>query len=105
MLGSLAGAATEAVRRLESRLKTDRPVGASAAKQPSILIGIPWRQWAVAPMLTQLWTIETDAEKADYVIETERWRCAAGLGLDLIDEVKRFDRSFAWTYSRRARPM
>ncbi len=53
-------------------------------------------------MLTRRWTMETDADKADFVIETERSRCAAGRGLHLIDEVKRFDRPFAWTYSRRA---
>ena len=55
-------------------------------------------------MLRRPWTIETDAEKADFIIETERWRCAAGRGFHLIDEITRLDRSFAWTYSRRAQP-
>lgn len=100
-LDYLAVAATEALRRLESRLQYERP--AETAEKPlSILICIPWREWAVAPMLTRLWTIETDADKADFVIETERWRCAEGRGLHLIDEVKRYDRSFARTYARRA---
>ena len=35
-----------------------------------------------------------------YVIETERSRCAQGQGLQLIDEVKRAGRPFAWTYAR-----
>jgi hypothetical protein len=101
-LDYLAVAATEALRRLESRLDYERSVVDAAAKPPSILICIPWREWAVAPMLTRRWTIEVDADKADFVIETERWRCAAGRKLELIDEVKRLDRSFAWTYAGRA---
>jgi hypothetical protein len=100
-LDYLAVAATEALRRLESQLEYERPAGSATGKPPSILICIPWRDWAVAPMLTRPWTIETDADKADFVIETERWRCAADRGLHLIDEVKRFDRPFAWTYARR----
>jgi len=91
-------AATEALRRLESRMGYDLGDG---RKPPSILICIPWREWAVAPMLTRPWTIETDADKADFVIETERWRCVADRRLQLIDEVKRAGRSFSWTYSRR----
>jgi hypothetical protein len=89
------------LRRLESRLEYERAAASAKGKPPGILICIPWREWAVAPMLTRPWTIETDADKADFVIETERWRCAAGRGLHLIDEVKRFDRPFAWTYARR----
>jgi hypothetical protein len=52
--------------------------------------------------LKRPWTIETDPEKADFIIETERSHCAAGGRLALIDEVKRFGRSFAWTFARRA---
>jgi hypothetical protein len=100
-LDYFAVAATEALRRLESRLKYEQLAG-SAKKSRSVLVCIPWREWAVAPMLTRPWTIEVDADKADFVIETERWRCAEGRGLHLIDEVKRFDRAFAWTYARRA---
>ena len=100
-LDYLAVAATEALRRLESRLAYERPIESAEGNPPSILICIPWREWAVAPMLTRSWTIETDVDKADFVIETERWRCAADAGLHLIDEVKRFDQSLAWTYARR----
>ena len=98
----LAVAATEAVRRLESRLQYEQLAGNSNAKPPSILICIPWREWAVAPLLTRPWRLDTDVDKADFVIETERWRCASDRGLHLIDEVKRFDRPYAWTYARKA---
>jgi hypothetical protein len=102
-LDYLAVAATEALRRLESRLD-ERPAASAEGKQLSILICIPWREWAVAPMLTRSWKIETDVDRADFVIETERWRCAADRGLHLIDEVERFDRSLARTYARRGEP-
>jgi hypothetical protein len=92
-------AATEAVRRLESRLDHD-PALRAAELAPSILICIPWREAMVAPMLKRPWTIETDIEKADFIIATERWPCAEKLAVTLIDEVRRFDRVFARTYMR-----
>lgn len=100
-LDYLAVAATEALHRLESRLDYERQEADPTAPQPRLVICIPWREYAVAPLLGSRWKLETDVENADYVIETERFRCAAGEGLLLIDEVKRFDRSFAWTYVRR----
>jgi len=103
-LDYLAVSATEALRRLESRLDYEHTAQSEGRVPPSILICIPWREWAVAPILHRPWTIATDAAEADFVIETERWRCADGLELDLIDEVKRFDRPFAWTYERRKNP-
>jgi hypothetical protein len=42
----------------------------------------------------------TDPDKADFLIATERMRCGEGRPVVLIDEVKRFDRPFAWTYAR-----
>jgi hypothetical protein len=38
--------------------------------------------------------------QADFLIATERMRCGEGRPVVLIDEVKRFDRPFAWTYAR-----
>ena len=102
-LDYFAVAATEALRRLESRLEYELPDGSAKEKPASILICIPWREWAVVPMLKRRWAVETDADKADFIIETERWRCAEDRGLDLIDEIKRADRPFAWTYARPAR--
>jgi hypothetical protein len=45
--------------------------------------------------------VETDPDKADFIIATELSRCVENKGLELIDEVKRFDRTFAWVYARR----
>jgi hypothetical protein len=95
-----AVAATEALRRLERRLDYDLP-SQSAEGPPSILICIPWREWMVGPILRRPWIIETDPDKADFIIESQRSRCAEGKAVVLIDEVKRFDRTFAWVYARR----
>jgi hypothetical protein len=100
-LDYFALAATEALRRLERRLATNSEAQ-SAEVPPSIVICIPWRESAVAPMLKRPWTIETDPEKADFIIATERAHCAVGPHLALIDEVKRSGRTFAWTYARSA---
>jgi len=95
-----AVAATEALRRLESRLDYDPAVRAAEAP-PSILICIPWRETMVNPMLKRPWIVETDPDKADFIIETQRSRCAQGKPVVLIDEVKRYERTFAWVYARR----
>jgi hypothetical protein len=93
-------AATEALRRLERRLDYDLPNGFAEAP-PSIVICIPWRESMIGPMLKRPWIVETDPDKADFIIETQRSRCAASKPVVLIDEVKRFDRTFAWVYARR----
>jgi len=50
-------------------------------------------------MLGPKWRIELDPEKADFVIESERWRCAENHPtLFLLDEVTRYNQAFAWTY-------
>jgi hypothetical protein len=92
-------AATEALRRLEARLDYG-PSARGAESPPSIMICIPSREQAIEPMLKRPWLVETDPDKADFVIATERWRCAENKALVLIDEVKRFDRTFAWVYAR-----
>jgi hypothetical protein len=89
-------AATEAIRRLEARLAAD-PGGPFAVRPPRVLVCIPWREYLVAPMFRQNWSVATDAGEADFVIETERSHCAKGG--ELIDEVRRFDRAFAWTFA------
>jgi hypothetical protein len=96
-----SAAATEALRRLEHRLDYD-PSIRLAETTPSILICIGWREGSVYPILKRPWIIETDADKADFIIATERSRCAENEPVVLIDEVKRFDRTFAWVYARRA---
>jgi hypothetical protein len=96
-----AVAATVAVRRLEARLDYDTSAR-FAENPPSILICIPWREAVVQPLLRRPWRIETDPQKAEFIIATERSRCAENAPVFLIDEVKRFDRTFAWTYARRS---
>ena len=89
-----AVAATEAVRRLEHRLAADT-TGRFASRPPRVRVCIPWREPLVGPMFKKNWIIEADPAKADFVIETVRWPCAAGGRV--IDEVRRFDRTFART--------
>lgn len=84
-------AATVAVRRLEQRLD-----GVPAGSSPHVLVCIPWREYMVQPMFRRPWIVETDPNKADFIIETERGACAQGAGT-VIDEVKRYNRVFART--------
>jgi hypothetical protein len=93
-----SAAATEALRRLEQRLDYDHRF--AQQPPPSIVICIPWREWMVGPMLHRPWKLETEPEKADFIIETQRARCAQRVPTAaLIDEVRRLDRTFAWTYA------
>jgi hypothetical protein len=92
-------AAQPALRRLESRLDREAP-GTFAQNPPSIMICIGYREGLVSPMFRRPWRLAVQPAKADFIIETERWRCAENLPVFLIDEFKRFDRTFAWVYSR-----
>jgi hypothetical protein len=91
-----SAASTEALRQLESRLDWS---GALAAAAPSILVCISNREHMIKLMLGSKWRVELDPEKADFVIESERWRCAKNHPtLLLLDEVTRYNQAFAWTY-------
>ena len=95
-----SAAGTEALRRLERLLDA---AGAIGSNPPSILICIPYREEMAQLMLRENWRIELNVKKADFVIETSRDRCADNnRELALVDEVRRFDRTFAWTYVNRA---
>ena len=95
-----SAAATEALRQLENRL--DR-THAFAGGTPGILVCIPYREYMSGSMLDAKWRVELDPDKADFVIESERARCATDRpALAPIDEVKRYDRAFAWTYVNKA---
>jgi hypothetical protein len=60
-----------------------------------------FREGLVAPLYRRPWRLETEPKRADYIIATERWRCADDIAdAVLIDEVRRFDRPFAWIYAR-----
>lgn len=91
-----SASATEALRRLETRFDQTFP---AEPPTPSILICIPYREHMVEPMLGGKWRLELDQDKADFVIETERSRCAADdPNLVLVDQVTRAGRAFAWTF-------
>jgi hypothetical protein len=91
---SVAG--TEALRRLERQLDE---AGAFGPYPPTVLVCIPYHEQLTQQLLHKKWRIELDVKKADFVIETQRGRCAEGVEeLALRDEVKRYDRAFAWIY-------
>jgi hypothetical protein len=92
-------AATEALRRLERRVDSNET---SAPNLPSILICVPFREQLAGPMLRRKWRLALDARQADFVIETERSRCAEeNAELMLIDEIVRDQCPFSWTYVKR----
>jgi hypothetical protein len=95
-----AAGATEGLRQLERRLDAAGAFAQDDEKAPpSLLVCIQYRESMVAPMLHKSWRIELDPRKADFVIESERSRCAAGISeLKLVDEVVRDGRAFGWTY-------
>lgn len=92
-----AAGATEALRQLERRLDNDK-TGRFAGRKARILICIPWREQMVSPMLRRHFVVETDPAKADFMIGTERWDCGKEAQANMIDEVERLGRGFAWTY-------
>jgi hypothetical protein len=91
-------AATVGLRRLERRLDYENRF---AQDPPSLMICMSYREALVAPLFRRPWRLETEPKRADYIIATERWRCADDIAdAVLIDEVRRFDRPFAWIYAR-----
>jgi hypothetical protein len=90
-------AATTALRQLEHRLDSDRS-GRFASEPPRVFGCIIHRGAAMGKLFQRNWHVEVDVNKADFIIETERWRCAKGSGARLIDEVRRLDTPLAWIY-------
>jgi hypothetical protein len=91
-------AATEALRRLEHRVDSNET---SAPSPPAIFICVPFREQMAGPMLRRNWQLALEAKQADFVIETERSRCARGNAeLILIDEIVRDRCPFSWTYAK-----
>jgi hypothetical protein len=91
-----------ALRRLEDRIDREEP-GRFARNPPSITLCIGFHQELVAPMFRRPWRLEVEPARADFVIESERWRCARKLPVLVIDEVKRFDLSFARVLGRQSK--
>jgi len=96
-----SAAATEALRRLEQRFDYD-PSIRMAESRPHVLICVGTREERADVLFRRPWIVETDPDQADFIIATQRSHCAENKPVVLIDEVRRFDRAFAWTYARRA---
>jgi hypothetical protein len=90
-------AASEALRQLERRLDADTS-GRFASQPPRVFVCLIYRAAAAGMLFRRPWQVEIEASKADFIIETERWKCAQGSGATLIDEVKRLDAPLAWIY-------
>jgi hypothetical protein len=90
-----------ALRQLEDRIDREDPER-FATNPPSIKLCIGFHEASVAPMFRRPWQVEMEAGRADFVIDSERWHCAKGLPLLAIDELKRFDLSFARVYTRQS---
>jgi len=88
-----------ALRQLEERIDREDP-DRFAENPPSIKLCIGYHEHSVAPMFGRPWRLETESARADFIIETERWRCAKTLPVLAIDEFKRFDISFARIFAR-----
>jgi hypothetical protein len=97
-----SAAATEALRRLEHRLDQDAS-GQLAQRPPRVLVCIFNREWTASRLFRRNWIVETDINRADFIIDTERWQCAQFSKAILIDEVKREDTTFARIYDNRGR--
>jgi hypothetical protein len=92
-------AATEALHRLRQRVDG---AGTLTPVPPGVLICVPFREPMTGPMLPRNWRLALDAGQADFVIETERSRCAKdNAELTPIDEVARDRCPFSWTYVKR----
>ena len=83
-----------ALRRLEARIDREDP-GRFASNPPSIKLCTGFHENSVAPMFRRPWQLESDPSKADFIIESQRWRCGQHLPVIVIDEIKRFGLPFA----------
>src|SRR5215510_3234000 len=83
-----------ALRQLEERIDREDP-DRFAENPPSIKLCIGYHEHSVEPMFGRPWRLETESARADFLIETERWRCGKMLPVLVIDEFKRLDLSFA----------
>jgi hypothetical protein len=88
-----------ALRRLEARIDREDP-GRFASDPPSIKLCIGFHEQLIAPMFRRPWKLELDPAKADFIIESERWRCGKHLPVILVDELKRVGLPFARVLAR-----
>jgi hypothetical protein len=88
-----------ALRRLEDRIDRDDP-GRFATNPPSIKLCVGFHEELVAPMFRRPWQLELEPSKADFIIESERWRCGKHLPVIVVDEIKRVGLPFARILAR-----
>ncbi|MGB6536661.1 MAG: hypothetical protein WBF58_11950 [Xanthobacteraceae bacterium] len=91
-----SAAATEAVRRLETRLAANRQAK-FAEREPRVMVCIGWRERLVGPMFHKPWTVVIKTTLADFLIEPQRWPCDGPVVGTVIDKVQRFGVNFART--------
>jgi hypothetical protein len=92
----------EALRLLERRLDGDTRF---ASSPPRVMVCMTYREWFAGKLFRRNWIVEGDFDSADFIIDTERWRCGKDKDAVLLDEVKRLDVSFARIYgNNRGRP-
>jgi hypothetical protein len=92
-------AASVGLRRLERRLDNDTS-GRFATTPPHVLVCIGNREWIADRLFRRNWRIEPDIDKADFIIDTERWPCAKDSDVRVIDAVTRLGVTFSRTYAR-----
>jgi hypothetical protein len=90
----------EALRLLERRIDGDARF---AARAPRVMVCMTHRDWAAGKLFRRAWIVETDLAKADFIIDTERWRCGQDVSATLLDEVTRLGVSFARIYEQNRR--
>jgi chemotaxis signal transduction protein len=66
-------------------------------RQPRVMVCIGFRESMVEPIFSQPWIVTTEPTEADFVIVTERSKCARNVRGIIIDRVERFGRIFAAT--------
>jgi hypothetical protein len=89
-----------ALRQLERRLDHDTS-GRFTTAPPRVLVCITHRADIADRQFRRNWTVEVDPDNADFIIDTERWRCGREAGATLIDDVTRLGTTFAWIYANR----
>lgn len=91
-------AASVALRSLERRLDDDSS-GRFASAPARVMVCVQHREWIADRLFRRNWMVAVDVDKADFVVDSERWRCTKNKDHLLIGEVQRqgvtFSRIFA----------
>jgi hypothetical protein len=91
-------AASEAIRILERRLDRDTS-GRFASSPPRVRVCLKDRDWTADTLFRRNWIAETDPDRADFIIDTERWPCGRETDAVLIGQVERLGVTLARIYA------